>query len=303
MERAQNQIEKTHCIFEPITPQIEKMRVVTVDNLIKEESHFSQVARSEPDFNADRWLRHERKIASLAMANIESNIRNLVKSPIIHPAHLSELNSDLVVDFDPDAIVLSGTLRDFDYYDEGLIEGFNHFIKSARTPVLAICGGHQLVGQSFGARVLTLDYKLPSERRHDRPVEYQYRYVKITNPADPIFAGIDEHLERRWQNYTKRRHLLRVWQNHGLQLDRLPEGFKQLARGYLSEMQMIVKRTKEQLIYGVQFHIEKSFQDWQYDRYWDHRDESRDGRLIFENFLIEALRFRRESQGTLAAAN
>jgi len=46
------------------------------------------------------------------------------------------------------------------------------------------------------------------------------------------------------------------------------------------------------LIYGVQFHIEKSFQDWQTDNYWEHRNESRDGRLLFDNFLIESLRFR-----------
>jgi GMP synthase-like glutamine amidotransferase len=51
-------------------------------------------------------------------------------------------------------------------------------------------------------------------------------------------------------------------------LDRLPTGFTQLARGYLSEIQMMVRRTSEQLIYGVQFHIEKSFQDWQQDNYW-----------------------------------
>ena len=53
----------------------------------------------------------------------------------------------------------------------------------------------------------------------------------------------------------------------------------------------MVRRTPQQLIYGVQFHIEKSFQDWNLDNYWNHRVESRDGRLIFENFMIEALRF------------
>ncbi len=54
---------------------------------------------------------------------------------------------------------------------------------------------------------------------------------------------------------------------------------------------MMVRKTSDQLIYGVQFHIEKSFQDWAADKYWDHRNESRDGRLIFDNFLVEALRF------------
>jgi len=157
---------------------------------------------------------------------------------------------------------------------------------------MAICGGHQLVGQAFGAVVTTLDHKLPSEKRGGRLIEYQYRFVKITDPADPIFAGIDARPDARWQKYTKRRQLLRVWQNHGLQLDRLPDGFRKLARGYLSEVQMMVRRTAEQLIYGVQFHIEKSFQDWQTDKYWEHRNESRDGRLLFENFLVESLRFR-----------
>jgi GMP synthase-like glutamine amidotransferase len=94
-----------------------------------------------------------------------------------------------------------------------------------------------------------------------------------------------------YERQHKNTKVMRVWQNHGLQLDRLPDGFTHLARGYLAEQQMMVRRTEKQLIYGVQFHIEKSFQDFQLDNYWSHRVESRDGRLIFENFLIEALRF------------
>lgn len=281
-----------YCVFEIITPRVQTMRVVLVDNLIADEGQYSDAARREPDFHAGRWVRLERMIASLAMGNIENNVRRLVVEPDVRVVHLSQLNDELVREFDPDAIVLGGTLRDFDLYNPALIEGFNQFIKNTRVPVLAICGGHQLVGQAFGAKITTLDDKLPSEKRSGRLIEYQYRFVKITDTGDPIFAGIEDRPDARWQRYTKRRHLLRVWQNHGLQLDRLPDGFKQLARGYLSEYQMIVRRTAEQLIYGVQFHIEKSFQDWQTDKYWDHRNESRDGRMIFDNFLVEALRFR-----------
>jgi len=228
----------------------------------------------------------------MAMGNIESNVRKLIRQPEIRTVHLSQLNEQTVRDFDPDAIVLSGTLRDFDLYAPELIESFNQFIKTTSVPVMAICGGHQLVGQAFGAKITTLDDKLPSEKRIGRLIEYQYRFVKITDADDPIFAGIDDRPDARWQKYTKRRQLLRIWQNHGLHLDRLPEGFRKLARGYLSEVQMMVRRTSEQLIYGVQFHIEKSFQDWQTDKYWEHRNESRDGRLLFDNFLIESLRFR-----------
>ena len=281
-----------YCVFELITPRIQSMRVIVVDNLVAEENQYSELAKGEPGFHPGKWVRLERAIAMMALANIENNVRKLVRDPKIRIVHLSELNARIVREFDPDAIVLSGTLRDFDLYSQALIESFNGFIKSNRVPVLAICGGHQLVGQAFGATVTTLDGKPPSEKRNGRVIEYQYRFVKITDASDPIFAGIEEDPGGRWQKYTGRRHLLRVWQNHGLQLDRLPEGFKKLAKGYLSEVQMMVRRTAEQLIYGVQFHIEKSFQDWQADKYWEHRNESRDGRLIFDNFLVESLRFR-----------
>ncbi len=80
--------------------------------------------------------------------------------------------------------------------------------------------------------------------------------------------------------------MLRVWQNHGLQLDRVPEGFSLLATSYLCRNQMMVKKDEGQLIYTVQFHLEKSFEDWNKSRTrWEHQNESRDGRVLFENFL------------------
>lgn len=283
---------KNFSIWEPIRPRIETMRVILVNSLIVEDVHFSDEARALPNFDAEKWLKNERKIASLALANIENNVLKLVSEPTIHTVHFSELSDNLVREFRPEAVVLSGTLNDFDFYNPALLARFGEFIRRTDVPVLAICGGHQMVGQAFGAHVITLDRREPRERRKNRMMEYQYRFVKITDDSDPIFAGLKEQPEYdRWHEHTK---LLRVWQNHGLQLDRLPEGFKHLARGYLCEIQMMVRHTPQQLIYGVQFHIEKSFQDWQLDNYWEHRIESRDGRLIFENFLVEARRFNAE---------
>ena len=139
-------------------------------------------------------------------------------------------------------------------------------------------------------RVVTLSRLEQHEQRENRPHEYQYRFVRIIDPADPIFAGIDNPQSRLWQDYTKEGRILRVWQNHGLQLDRMPEGFKLLATSYLCKNQMMVKRTDDQLIYSVQFHLEKSFEDWNHSRTrWEHQNESRDGRILFENFLKLAL--------------
>lgn len=289
-------VSNRYCVFELILPHIQTMRVLLVNNLIIEETQYSDVARREKDFNAKRWADLERRISSMALANIAGNVHKLVRVPEVRTIHLSELTEELVAEFDPDAIVLSGTLRDFDFYDPALLEGFAQFVRRTGVPVLGICGGHQLIGQAFGAQITTIDGKPPSTRRAGRLIEYQYRFVKITDVHDPIFAGIEDltrpELAPRWQKYTERRQLLRVWQNHGLEIDRLPEGFTQLGRGYLSEYQMMVKRTPQQLIYSVQFHLEKSFQDWQADTYWEHRNESRDGRLLFGNFLVEALKYR-----------
>jgi GMP synthase-like glutamine amidotransferase len=195
--------------------------------------------------------------------------------------------------FKPDAIVLSGTLRDFDYYNPAVIETSSEFIRQTTIPVLAICGGHQLVGLGFGAHVITLAGLEQHEQRENRPLEYQYRFVRITDPTDPIFRGINNPSSGLWQQYTRQSGVLRVWQNHGLQLDRVPEGFTLLATSTRCRNQMMVKRDQGQLIYTVQFHLEKSFEDWNKSRTrWEHQNESRDGRILFENFLNLALAHR-----------
>lgn len=281
--------QRPFCRYEPIEKRIEAVRVLVVDNLLRNESDLSPVAKSEWGKNVSLHLKRERQIAVMAMENITNNVDRLVKRPTSRVVHVSEI-SHAAEDFEPDAIVLSGTLRDFDYYDAKMLEDFGAFIRATEIPVLAICGGHQLVGLSFGARVVTLDKHEQHEQRENRPVEYQYRFVRITQARDPIFQGISEADSGVWQDYTKEARILRVWQNHGLQLDRVPEGFTLLATSYLCRNQMMVRRLNSQLIYTVQFHLEKSFEDWNKSRTrWEHPNESRDGRILFENFLNLAL--------------
>jgi GMP synthase (glutamine-hydrolysing) len=274
--------QQSFCRYEPVHQSIAEARVLVVDNLLRDERDLSSVAREEWGAALSAEMRRERLIAGMAIENIRNNISRLVKRPTTEVAHLSEVG-EATKRFAPDAIVLSGTLRDFDYYQQSILDEFSVFIRQTRTPVLAICGGHQLVGLSFGARVLTLDKLEQHEQRSARLQEYQYRYVRITEPADPIFKNIncaDPQAAAR---------ILHVWQNHGLQLDRIPDGFELLATSYLCRNQMMVKRTEGQLIYTVQFHLEKSFEDWNKSRTrWEHPNESRDGRILFENFLTIA---------------
>lgn len=281
--------QQTFCRYEPIEKQIEQVRVLVVDSLLRDEDDLSDVARSEWGTATALEIRRERKIAGMAMENIISNVERLVKNPSTHISNLASVALS-AKQVKPDAIVVSGTLRDFDFYNPEVIKTFGEFIRETRIPVLAICGGHQLVGLSFGARVLTLDRLEQHEQRVNRPHEYQYRFVRITDTTDPIFSGIANPSSGLWQDYTTQSRLLRVWQNHGLQLDRIPEGFDLLATSYLCRNQMMVRREAGQLIYTVQFHLEKSFEDWNKSRTrWEHQNESRDGRIIFENFLNLAL--------------
>lgn len=281
--------QRTFCRYEPIEKRIEKARVLVVDNLLRDEQDLSDVGRKEWGGAAAAQLKRERTIAQMALENILNNVARLVRNPATEVTHVSNLAS-AAREFAPDAIVLGGTLRDFDFYQPEIIETFASFIRATEIPVLAICGGHQLVGLSFGARVVTLDRLEQHEQRENRPLEYQYRFVRIADPQDPIFHGINDPGSGIWQDYTQKARILRVWQNHGLQLDSVPAGFKLLATSYLCRNQMMVLRSAEQLIYTVQFHLEKSFEDWNKTRTrWEHQNESRDGRILFENFLELAL--------------
>lgn len=281
--------QQTFCRYEPIEKQIEQVRVLVVDSLLRDEDDLSDVARSDWGNAAALEIKRERRIAGMAIENIISNVERLVQNP---KTQVTNLASVLLAaeQFKPDAIVLSGTLRDFDYYNPMVIETFGDFIRKTTIPVLAICGGHQLVGLGFGANVITLDLLEQHQQRENRRLEYQYQYVLITDAKDPIFRGMNNPSSGLWQDYTTQSRVLRVWQNHGLQLDRVPEGFTLLATSYRCRNQMMVKRDQDQLIYTVQFHLEKSFEDWNKSRTrWEHPNESRDGRILFENFLRLAL--------------
>lgn len=281
------------CRYEPIEKKIDYAKVLIVNNLLRYDDDLSDLARKEWNGTAESKLKFERKISGMALNNIAKNVIRLVKQPKTLTVHLSEI-SEAARDFNPDAIVMSGTLSDFDYYNPAHLEKFKKFIKTTEIPVLAICGSHQLVGMAFGMNLSTLDNLSPAEKRSNRVVEYQYRFIKILDDDDPIFAGIKDSESGIWQDYTKDSDILRVWQNHGLQVEGVPEGFKLLATAYLCKNQMMVKRSDNQLIYTVQFHLEKSFEDWSTNpTRWEHPNESRDGRVLFENFLKLALKKKR----------
>lgn len=287
---------KNYCDYEPFKPKIESMNVMIIDNLLKSESDISPTAIQEADFNPLKWLREERHIAGLALENITRNVLKLIRNSRTKIVHLSDFSENVIEMFNPDAIIISGSLRDWDLYNPDLLKSFADVIQKTTVPILGICGGHQLIGISFGVNIITLDGLSPREKRNGRIREYEYHYVRVVKPDDPIFVGLDDVNSRFWQAGSHQ-HVLRVWQNHGLMIDRVPAGFVNLAKSYLCPYQMMVKRTDNQLIYTVQYHLEKSFEDWnKLPTRWEHRNDSRDGRIIFENFLLEALKHKQKNK-------
>src|SRR5687767_7931116 len=282
--------KRAFCRYEPIEKKIEHARVLIVNCLLRYESDMSPLALAELNGGVETRLRFERKVSSMACNNIAKNVIRLVQQPKTLTVHLSEVAA-AARDFQPDAIVISGTFSDFDHYNPQHISDFAAFIRETGLPVLAICGSHQLVGLAFGAKLKTLDDLEVAEKREDRVVEYQYRFVKIVDKSDPIFVGIDDDIRGIWKDYTREDSILRFWQTNGVKAEGVPEGFKLLATSYLCKNQMMVKSNGGQLIYTVQFHLEKSFEDWSKNpTRWEHPNESRDGRILFENFLGLALR-------------
>src|SRR3989440_132324 len=159
--------QRPFCAYEPIEKRIESIRVLVVNALLRDETDLSELAREEWGESASAKLERERYISSLAVENIVSNVTRLVREPVTRVVHLSEA-VEAVEEFRPQAIVLSGTLSDFDYYNPEIIRRFGQFVVQTKTPVLGICGGHQLIGLCFGARCVTLDNLEPGERREGR---------------------------------------------------------------------------------------------------------------------------------------
>src|SRR5215813_1539848 len=121
--------QQTFCRYESIEKTIDAARVLIVDNLLRDADDLSDVARREWGKEVSTELKREREIASLALKNIITNIERLVKEATTQVCHLSEIAAT-ANEFKPDAIVLSGTLRDFDYYRRDILDSFASFIKT-----------------------------------------------------------------------------------------------------------------------------------------------------------------------------
>jgi len=145
-----------------------------------------------------------------------------------------------------DAVVLSGTEAMLS--KDSVQSAFKRTIEAVsllHLPVLGICGGHQLIAQAYGERVLYIGRLLEG-----------YREVEVL-VEDPIFHGLPTTFS--------------VTQSHEEMVEHVPRGFTLLARSAETPIEA-VRSNESGVLYGVQFHPEF------------HDENHPAGKLILANF-------------------
>ena len=130
--------QSTYCRYERIEQRIETVRTLVVNTLLHDERDLSDVARREGARTPRRTSRASDTFRSRAQQHRRQR-HPAVREPVTRQVHLSEV-TEAAAEFRPQAIVLSGTLSDFDYYDPEMLKRFAEFIRTTNIPVLGICG-------------------------------------------------------------------------------------------------------------------------------------------------------------------
>lgn len=177
-----------------------------------------------------------------------------------------------VTELRPSAVVVGGFGTSFDAFDVRQLLGLDEVFKGADAlPILAVCGGHQLLGFCFSRDLQRIKRLRDEPMRRLRPgepdlyPEYHPGYfkergifpVRIVRPQDPVFSGLPR--------------TIMVTQSHYCEVKKIPPGFSMLATNANCRVQAMRHRGRP--LYGVQFHPEK------YQRQYPH------GRRVLENFF------------------
>jgi GMP synthase (glutamine-hydrolysing) len=179
-----------------------------------------------------------------------------------HLLHYTQVDRALLGRLEAHAVVISGHSTLIDHYDPRDLAPLVELIRETSTPVLGLCGGHQLIGLTFGAQPAPMGPLAPGERDPKPDLapgmrkEWGPCRVDVT-ADDPLFAGLDDTVV--------------VEQRHFWELKSVPPGFVSLAGSEACRVQAI--RHAHRPLYGVQFHPEK------------YSDGHLDGRAILTNFF------------------
>jgi len=173
--------------------------------------------------------------------------------------HFSEVKPDELENPKIKAILISGRSKPT---SKELDASFYPLIRETKIPIIGFCGGVQMIGQAYGAKVAAMrklrpDETDPNPKYHPGQFkEWGFLPVKI-GVRDPLFAGLPDEMTMR--------------EYHMAHMTKVPPEFTLLASSAECPVQAI--KHKERILYGTQFHPEA------YD------DEHPHGRELLSNFF------------------
>lgn len=173
----------------------------------------------------------------------------------------TDVDAGIVDELDIAAVFISGNGANPSRYEPADLDGLRAIIRSGRTPVFGFCGGMQFLGQVFGARLERIGRLADGEPDPHPNYEPGWRKELGDEPVElvgehPLLDGIEREPVFRHA--------------HTQELKNLPDGFVNLARTDVTELQYLAHESLP--LAGTQFHPE----------YWT--EEHPAGRQVIANF-------------------
>ncbi|MFN8492763.1 MAG: hypothetical protein U0350_34490 [Caldilineaceae bacterium] len=162
------------------------------------------------------------------------------------------------------AVLVSGNMTEFEFYSEASLAGLRAVMREAAYPLLAFCGGCQILAQTYGVAIGPIGaLRAPANAPQADVVlapgmvqERGFMPVDVRQPH-PLFAGLGEAPV--------------FFESHYWEVKSAPAGFRSYASTAQCQFQMLAHDTKH--LFATQFHPEF------YDE--DHPD----GRTLLANFF------------------
>jgi GMP synthase-like glutamine amidotransferase len=172
-----------------------------------------------------------------------------------------DVDADMIDELGIRAVFISGNGAPVGAYDARDLEGLVEIIRSGETPVFGFCGGFQLLGTTLGAPLERIGRLRDGDP--DPAPTYEPGWRKEVGYAPVELIG-DHRLLAGLERRPVFRHA------HTWELENLPDGFVNLARTEMTEIQYMAHASLP--LAGTQFHPE----------YWtaDHPA----GRRLITNF-------------------
>ncbi len=161
--------------------------------------------------------------------------------------HYKKLTVNLLEKIDPEAIIISGQNTPWSFYKKEDIFFLQDIIKNFEKPILGICGGHQLIGMTFGANI---DYVFSQPQKKSLKQKNKKSYKKCKRLKGLVSTEIVNSDEILDSLEPKNRYFA----YHCEELKTLPDDFIVILKNKISPYYLIKHKTKK--IYGTQFHPE-----------------------------------------------